>query len=155
MDKEKTIELITQFLSTHSQMVIATYGDFPWISTVYFSLDEDLNCYFLSNPETLHCKQIAQNPQVAISIADSPQDSSQKKKGIQISGMAKLLTKQQEVTNALELWKKTLNVNNAKYSYEGMMSNQIKGRMYKVQPKKIKFFNQELWAEGEEPLIEL
>ncbi len=36
-----------------------------------------------------------------------------------------------------------------------MMSKLIDGRMYKVIPKKIKFFNQELWEEGKEPLIEL
>lgn len=40
------------------------------------------------------------------------------------------------------------------YTYTGMMKKAIKGKMYKVTIKKVKFFNQELWQDGNEPLIE-
>ncbi|MCD8507476.1 pyridoxamine 5'-phosphate oxidase family protein [Candidatus Woesebacteria bacterium] len=73
-------------------MVLATYGEHPWIATLYYSSDEELNVYFLSNPETLHCKQIVENPHVALSIADSPQEPSSKKKGIQIYGLAEQIS---------------------------------------------------------------
>ena len=61
-------------------MVVATYGSHPWIATVYYTLDQDLNIYFLSDPNTIHCRQIAKNPKVAITIADSPQRPTSKKK---------------------------------------------------------------------------
>lgn len=155
MNQNETKELVKQFIESRFQMVIATNGEYPWIATVYYSFDEDLNLYFLSNPVTIHCNQIAKNPKVAVSISDSPQAASAKKKGIQIYGKAEQILEKDEIISALNLWRKTLNVQSESYSYEGMMKNLIDGRMYKITPKKIKFFNQEIWEEGQEPLIEL
>ncbi len=136
-------------------MTIATYGVHPWIATVYYSLDDDLNVYFLSDPKTLHCKQIATNPNVALSVSDSPQNPSSKKKGVQVFGVAEEVSGMQKIKHAIGLWRKTLGVTSDAYTYEGMMKKAIKGRMYRVQIKKIKFFNQELWDEGSEPMISL
>ncbi|OGK24910.1 hypothetical protein A2954_00785 [Candidatus Roizmanbacteria bacterium RIFCSPLOWO2_01_FULL_37_12] len=136
-------------------MVVATYGSHPWIATVYYTLDQDLNIYFLSDPNTIHCRQIAKNPKVAITIADSPQRPTSKKKGLQIFGLAKQISGMHKIIHALNLWRKTLGVTSEAYTYTGMMKKAIKGRMYKVVPKKIKFFNEELWDEGKEPTIKL
>lgn len=155
MKKEDVLGLIKGYIQDHYQMVVATNDDHPWIATLYYSFDDDLNLYFLSSPTTLHCQQILNNPHVAVSIADSPQAPTAKKIGIQIYGLAEKISGERKITHALNLWRKTLNVTSAEYSYKGMMSKLIDGRMYKVVPKKIKFFNQEIWEEGEEPLIEL
>jgi len=155
MEKDKQLGLIKEYIQSQYQMVIATTGDHPWIATVYYSFDDELNLYFLSNPATIHCQQILQNPQVAVSIADSPQPANAKKIGVQIYGLAEQISGEKKITHALNLWRKSLNVTSDAYTYKGMMSKLIDGRMYMVTPKKIKFFNQELWEEGEEPLIEL
>lgn len=155
MKREETLNLIKEYIQSHFQMVIATNGDHPWIATVYYSIDDDLNLYFLSNPATIHCQQISHNPQVAVSIADSPQPANAKKIGIQLYGLAEQVSGEKKITHALNLWRKSLNVTSDTYTYKGMMSKLIEGRMYKVVPKKIKFFNQEIWEEGSEPLIEL
>lgn len=136
-------------------MVIATYGEYPWIATVYYSLDKDLNFYFLSDPATLHCRQIESNPNVALSISDAPQNPVSKKKGVQIFGVAEKISEIHKITHALNLWRKTLGVTSAAYTYKGMMKKAIKGRMYKVEPRKMKLFNEELWTEGSEPTITL
>ena len=153
MKQEDIVKYITDFLHTQYQMVIATYGEHPWIATVYYSLDVNLSFYFLSDPETLHCKQIAINPNVALSIGDAPQDPSAKKKGIRIFGVAEIISGMYRIRHALDFWRKALGVTSDAYTYEGMMKKLIKGRMYKVRPRKIKFFNEELWEEGSEPTI--
>lgn len=155
MNQNETLSLINAFVNEHRQMTIATFGNHPWIATVYYAVDQEWNLYFLSNPATLHGQQIAMNAQVAVAISDSPQAPPEKKKGVQIYGEARLLSNEAEVTQALQRWKETLQVANDDYSYQGMQNNRIKGRMYKVAIKKIKFFNQELWIEGEEPLLEI
>jgi uncharacterized protein YhbP (UPF0306 family) len=155
MKQEDMVKHIADFLHTKYQMVIATYGEHPWIATVYYSLDSDLNFYFLSDPGTLHCKQIAVNPNVALSIGDAPQDPSAKKKCVQIFGVTEKISGMNKIRHALGLWRKTLGITSDAYTYEGMMKKLIKGRMYKVKPKKIKFFNEELWEEGSEPTISL
>lgn len=155
MSREQVLKLITEFMKPRYQMVLATYGDDPWIATLYYSFDNNLNIYFLSSPETLHCQHIATQPKVAVSIADSPQKPASKKKGVQIYGLAEQISDKQKIIHALSLWRKTLQVTSEIYTYEGMMKKLIDGRMYKVTPKKLKFFNQEIWEEGEEPVIEV
>lgn len=136
-------------------MVVATSGDFPWACTVYYSTDNDLNIYFLTSPDTLHAQQIQSNPKVAVAIADSPQRPNSSKSGLQISGLCKQITGERKITHAITLWNKSLGVTDPNYSYAGMVKKAISGRMYKIVPKKIKYFNESLWEEGKERMIEL
>jgi len=153
---EQTLVHIKKYLSNKFQLVLATTGgEHPWISTLFYSTDDQMNIYFLTNPKTLHGKQLAKNPKVAVAIADSPQVPSSKKRGLQIYGICEQISGARKISHATNLWKKTLGVTSRDYSYEGMIKKAISGRMYKITPKKIKFFNEELWEEGEEIMIEL
>jgi uncharacterized protein YhbP (UPF0306 family) len=151
-----TKELILDFLAKHNVMSIATSGDHPWIAYVYFSFDSNLTIYFLSSPKTLHCRQIAKNPHVALLIADSHQKVGDLKKGVQIYGVAEQISDAQKVKHALRMWRDALQVTDPTLTYENMIKKVINGRMYKVTPKKIKFFNQELFKveDGDEPVLE-
>lgn len=133
-------------------MSVATYGDFPWIATVYYTFDEDLNIYFLSAPRTLHVKQILKNPQVAVSVADSGQDINKPKRGLQLSGTAEQISGIEKVKYALQLWKTNLGVVDPSLTYKAAV-----GSMFKIIPKKIKLFDQELFKikDGEEPVLNL
>lgn len=138
-------------------MMVATFGEYPWIASVYYSFDKDLNLYFLSDPATLHCRQIAQNPQVSVAIADSHQKVTELKKGLQIYGLARQISPVAKIKHVLRSWKETVGVKDKELTYENMLKKVIKGRMYKIAPKKIKYFNQELFpvSDGKEPVLEL
>jgi uncharacterized protein YhbP (UPF0306 family) len=153
--KQQDLNYIKDYLKSHFQFVLATSGEHPWVATLYYSTDDDLNIYFLTSPKTIHAQHIKDNPKVAASFADSPQAPNSKKVGLQIYGICKEITGARKITHAITLWTKTLNVTNKDYSYQGMLKKAISGRMYKLTPKKIKFFNEELWEEGKEKLIEL
>lgn len=152
-----TKQHILEFLKQNKLMTVATYGDHPWIASVYYSFDEDLNLYFLSDPATLHCKQIAKNPLVAVSIADSTQKVGDLKKGLQLYGTARQISQVHKIQHALRSWKDALSVTNPKLTYQNMVKKVISGRMYKITPKKIKHFNQALFQveDGKEPVLEL
>ena len=147
-----TKELVLHFLADHKLMAVATYGDFPWIASVYYSFDRDLNLYFLSDPETLHAKQILQNSKVAVSIADSQQHINSPKRGLQLSGVSQQVSGLAKVSHALQLWKSNLGVINPKMTYQV-----VKGKMFRIVPKRIKLFDQELFhvEDGKEPVLEL
>jgi len=155
MKRDEILKQISDFLHDRLQMVVATSGEHPWIATVYYALDSDLNFYFISDPQTLHGSHIASNPHIALSVSDSPQHPSSKKKGIQIYGIATQLKDEKEITFGLELWRKKLEVTSDAYTYEGIMKNEIHGRLYKITPKKIKYYNEEIWDEGDEKTITL
>ncbi len=148
---------VLDFLKDHKLMAIATHGDFPWIATVYYTFDDNLSLYFLSNPNTLHCQHIHKNNKVAVSIADSRQNINQLKKGLQISGIAEQISDIEKIKHALKIWKDFLKVEDRELSYENMIKKVITSRIYKITPKRIKLFNQELFnvEDGEEPVMEL
>lgn len=144
--------LILKFLKTGKLMAVATDGDFPWIATVYYTFDQNLNLYFLSDPATLHAQQIIKNPKVAVSIANSSQDINKPKRGLQLSGIAQQISGLDKIKHALDLWKTNLKVINPKLTYKV-----VTGRMFKITPKRIKLFDQELFKveDGKEPVLEL
>lgn len=133
-------------------MCVATSGSFPWIATVFYTFDDNLHLYFLSDPSTLHCKQIAQNNKVAVAIANSSQNINKPKRGLQIYGIAEQLSSVEKVTQALKMWKQYLHVRDPKLTYKA-----VKNSMYRIAPKRIKLFDQELFKadDGEEPVMEL
>jgi uncharacterized protein YhbP (UPF0306 family) len=151
-----TKRIILEFLQQHKLMFVATQGEHPWIASVFYTFDNDLNLYFLSNPETLHSKHIVKNKEVAVAIADSHQQLNDLKKGVQIYGHVKQISDLHKMKHAIDLWKNSLGYNGSEISYENIINKVIKGRMYKIQPKKIKFFNQELFdvEDGKEPVLE-
>ena len=137
-------------------MQVATNGnDHPWIASVYYSFDNNLNLFFLSSPTTFHCKQISENSKVAVAITNSNQSMSGYKKGLQIYGVAEQISDVAKIKHALKLWKDNLGVKDDKLTHENMIMRVVSGRMYKITPKKIKFFNQELFEveDGEEPIL--
>lgn len=157
MEKKLTKRIILDFLKLHKLMFIATQGEHPWIASVFYTFDNDLNLYFLSSPETLHSKHIVKNKEVAVAIADSNQQINDLKKGVQIYGHVKQISDLHKMKHAIDLWKKSLGYIGSEISYENMINKVIKGRMYQVQPRKIKFFNQELFdvEDGKEPILEI
>ncbi len=154
-DLKLTKQHVLDFLKKHKLMSIATYGDHPWIASVYYSNDDDMNIYFLSSPETLHARHIAKNERVAISIAASDQKPSDTKRGLQLYGEAQQISDGAKIQHALRLWKETLNISDPLLTYQNMMKKVVKGRMYRITPKKIKLFDQHLFDvdDGQEPVL--
>lgn len=152
-----THQQVAKFLSRHNLMAVATYGDHPWVANVYYSFDPDLTLYFLSDPATLHCRQIEANPQVAVSIFDSHQSINQPKRGLQLWGEASQISGQTKIMHVVKLWKSSLKVSDATITYENMIKKVITGRMYQIIPKQIKLFDQKLFPveDGQEPVLNL
>ena len=148
---------VLDFLASKKLMVLATYGSHPWIASVYYSFDKDLNLYFISTPTTIHGRQMEKNKKVAAALVDSRQKPSDVKRGLQIYGIVECVSGINKINYALRLWKDFLNVQRPDISFENMKKGLYKGRMYKLTPKKIKLFDQKKFnvPDGEEPILEL
>lgn len=148
---------VLDFMSDKKLMILATYGDHPWIASVFYSYDKDLNVYFISTPTTLHGKHMGKNREVAAAIVDSHQKPSDAKKGLQIFGVVEQISGVNKINYAIRLWKDFLNVERPDITLENMKKGLYKGRMYKLTPKKIKLFDQDKFKvpDGEEPVLEL
>lgn len=152
-----TKQHVLDFLKQHKLMQVATYGDFPWIANVYYAFDDDLNLYFLSNEKTLHCRHIAQNEKVAVSVVDSDQGLHDPQIGLQMWGVAKKVSDIEKLRYVLAMWKQTLNEKDDNLSAENVVSNVVKSKVFRISPKRIKIFSKQLFnvPTGEEPVLEL
>lgn len=147
----KNKQKLLKYLKSRRLMVLATYSEKPWICTVFYVIDDKFNLYFLSKPHRRHCKDIVLNNSVSCAVADSNQKVIDKKIGVQIQGIANKVGNIEKIKWMLKLWNKlnpgfesTINLKNIK-------EKAIESRIYKIEPREIKFFNEELYGmEGSE-----
>jgi uncharacterized protein YhbP (UPF0306 family) len=58
------------------------------INTAFFSFTDDLTLYFLSNPASAHCRNLAHVGQAAVTVFDTHQEWGQPHSGLQLYGTA-------------------------------------------------------------------
>lgn len=81
-------------------MTIATArSENPWAAAVFYASD-GFTLYFLSDPESRHSKDIAENPLVAVTVNEDYHDW-RKIKGIQMEGKAELVVTEDEMSRAV------------------------------------------------------
>ena len=74
-----------RYLREHNVLCLATSADgLPWVAPVFYAVCAD-KLVFLSSPHTLHCRNIASNPQVSASVQEDYSDWAEIK-GIQLQG---------------------------------------------------------------------
>lgn len=135
---------LLEYLKTYRIMALATFGDPPWMCWVLYIIDNNFNLYFVSHLESNHAQDIKVNKKVACGITDTIQDPTGEKKGVQLAGDCVEITTEKELHAFFSLWKSVINQNETKVTYENYKSGVMKTRVFKVKPKKIKWFNQSL-----------
>jgi uncharacterized protein YhbP (UPF0306 family) len=134
---------ILHFLSNKRLMALASFSsEFPWICNVYFVYNDKLEFYFLSSPETIHVQQIKENNKVAFTIADSRQLPEDDKRAIQAWGEANQVTDMDELMWFLNKFTD----NPSKYNADEVIKG-IGRIVYRITPKKMKFFDTERFKE--------
>ena len=77
-------DFVRRWLDNHEYCVLATScDDNPWAATVNYTVDDALNIYIMTRPETLKFQNILTNPRVCLVI-----DSQTKDGTLQIHGVA-------------------------------------------------------------------
>jgi len=97
---------VLDYLKTHNTLTLATTRDNrPWAATLFYAND-GFTLYFISAPEVCwHAKNIAENPRVSVTVdEDYPlqnPDDWRKVRGIQLEGIAEMLTSEEEIAKAV------------------------------------------------------
>jgi uncharacterized protein YhbP (UPF0306 family) len=130
-------------------MSLAVYDNRPWICTVYYYLDNDFNFYIFTSPKTKHGLAMSKNNKVACNIFDSHQKVTDKKVGAQVQGTAVVLNSIDKLKWALKMWNATNPGISSIINFKNMKKKIISGKIYKITPEKIQFFNEELYKDKE------
>lgn len=129
---------IRKNLSESKMMQIATVGSAqPWICTVYFVEDEQLNLYWLSLPSRRHSAEIEANPRVAIAV---PVKVDQPVIGIQAEGTAKVINDLTVVQDIMKLYVERYNA--GKDFYDNFLAGNNQHRLYKFTPSQYVLFDE-------------
>ena len=62
-------------------------GDQVHINTAFFAWSEALELFFLSTPDSVHCRNLAQSPEMAVAVFDSHQPWGERHRGLQLFGV--------------------------------------------------------------------
>ncbi len=86
--------LVQDFLMKAQIMQLGTsHGSKPWVTTLYFAADVNMNIYWLSRESRRHSKEIENNSHVAGTII-FPLNYGDKVRGLQFEGQARMLKDQ-------------------------------------------------------------
>lgn len=84
-------KLIQEYLASAQVMQVATVHDNkPWIATVYYVADADLNLYWISKGMRRHSRELEENSKVAGSVVVN-HVYGEKVRGLQVEGVAEQL----------------------------------------------------------------
>jgi len=122
-----------------------TSGPQPYVSTAYFSYSNDLELYFLSHPESQHCRNLDINPSMAMTVFSSSQTWGGLDHGLQFFGTCEVAqgahaTKARNSYKkrfpAYASWRKSLRQDDPGKSY----------RLYRFVPTRVKVLDEQ-WKE--------
>jgi len=93
-NKETLRKLVVDYLNEAKLMQIATVkNNKPWVATVWYVHDEELNLYFISRKSRRHSLELKENPNIAGAITKPYTiGSGEKVGGLQFEGKAHDLT---------------------------------------------------------------
>jgi uncharacterized protein YhbP (UPF0306 family) len=148
--KDQVRQDITDFLKVNGVMTLATCEkNEPWVCTVYYGIDEKLNMFIVTDPNSRHGKSLANNPKVAFNIFDSHTKNTDPKQGVQGTGVIEQVKGIIEVTKALILWHKANPGLESRLDVKYLVKKASDARIYKVTPEYVKFFNKQLYGSDE------
>lgn len=94
-----------QYLADHNTVSLATMGsEGLWASTVFYA-NVDFTLYFLSEPKTVHIRNVVENPFIAATVNEDYKNW-QQIKGIQMSATCGEVTGKRELARALAIYLK-------------------------------------------------
>lgn len=127
------------YLKEAKLMQLATAVDNqPWVCSVWFASDEDLNIYWFSSTTRRHSGEVLKNKKVAAAIVlpHTPEDPA---RGLQFQGVAELLTSQNEIEKAISLYANRIF---SKETIDDLIENSDKPhKFYKIKPTQFVLFD--------------
>lgn len=123
-------------------MSLATIGNDGLWNTAVFYASNAWELYFVSSPDTRHCRNITDNPQVAVTIQED-YDNWKSIKGIQVQAKVEKV-EEGEIPGVIDLYKKKFSFfNDATQMVEKITRALEKSSWYRVVPSTVYFVNNE------------
>lgn len=142
---------ISDFIKSNGVLTLGTAdikGSLPWVCTLYYGLDDELNLYVVTDPGSIHGKILKDNPNVAFNIFDSHTKITELKLGVQGRGRITKVTNPAELIKGIGYWHKANPGIESKITFNDL--KKVKDtKLFKITPTYLKFFNKDLYGKTE------
>ena len=139
---------LKECLESTAYCSLATVGSRGiWSNPVYFAYDKNYNLYFISMPSSLHMQNIKKNPNIAVSIYNTNQDTHGDVFGIQLEGKASILTDDEVVLAHKIYYRRAYPDGKHNKKPEENMGDKAKWRFVKIIPSSIYYFDTRFFGE--------
>lgn len=139
---------IFEFIKANGILTLAVGDREPWVCTLYYGTDDELNFYLVTDSDSEHGKMLQKNSSVAFCIFDSYTKITEPKKGLQGKGVCAPLVNIVEVTKGLLIWHKANPGSESKITLENLKKWKTT-KIYKIEPSYLKYFDKLLYGEEE------
>lgn len=152
-------EEVQAYLRGHNTLTLASAADGrPWAATVFYA-HRDFDLYFLSDPASRHCRELAASPFVAATVTEDYGDW-RRIKGIQIEGVAQPVGSRREQVVALAAYVAKFPFVAGFFPASGMSLSRMRiggrpvsVRLYKVVPHRLLYLDNEKGFHHREELV--
>jgi uncharacterized protein YhbP (UPF0306 family) len=132
------LDLIRSYLPHGRMMQIATQEDGqPWICTVYFVEDDNLNLYWLSLPARRHSVEIAKSNKIAIAV---PIKHDKPVVGIQAEGSAEAVADKAVIADVMQRYVERYGA--GQKFYDNFVAGQNQHVLFKFTPQTYVLFDE-------------
>jgi len=136
------LELVRHYLPQGRMMQVATVVDGqPWICTVYFVEDDDLNLYWLSLPTRRHSQEIARHNKIAVAV---PIKFGKPVIGIQAEGRAEAVADKELIARVMQRYVERYD--SGKQFYDNFVAGRNQHVLFKFTPSKYVLFDEATFA---------
>ena len=122
----------------------------PWVCTVYYVEDDELNLYWLSLPERRHSQEIAKHNKVAVAV---PIKFDKPVVGLQAEGVAEEVKSHKLIEQVMVRYVKRYNT--GRDFYDNFMAGKNQHKMYKFTPSAYYLFDEVTFGDGVKRELEL
>lgn len=138
---------LLKYLTSFDLMSLATQGSTVTNCIVYYAIDDELNFYIVTSPNSEHGKNFRENDLVACAIADTSQQlfKTKHKVGVQMKGVIRQITDKSKMKKALVVWTKDDNKKIEEF-YTNISQGIWSSQVYIISPVEIKWFNEKLFG---------
>ncbi|HJW57815.1 MAG TPA: pyridoxamine 5'-phosphate oxidase family protein [Burkholderiaceae bacterium] len=132
-------ETVQRYLQEHHVATLATSGEDLWAAAVFYVSDGYI-LYFLSSPASRHCRNLAHNPRVALTIQEDYADWPAIK-GVQLEGIAVEIAGDEEAHARRLYGQKFPVVGKLAQAPAAIVKAMAKVRWYKIMPQRLYFID--------------
>jgi uncharacterized protein YhbP (UPF0306 family) len=140
---------LLDFLRSQRAMAVASVDEKPWITNVFYGVDDNLMIYFISNEKTIHSQQILNNPHVAFSVVWFNPKNHKDRVGVQGQGTCSIATDDAHISKGVELHNKLYPEFANRITVDWVKSTDNLSHVWIIKPSRIKFWNDGLYGQDE------